>query len=327
MLDSIARTSLGDDVYGEDPTVRELEVLAADMLGKEAAMLVTSGTQGNQIAVLSHTQRGDGVIVEQESHIYRYETGAMTALAGIHPVVLKGTEGVMPLEKMRAMIESPDDIHTPMIRLVCLENPHNSSGGRILPASYLEDLHALRQQTGVLLHLDGARLFHAAVAMGKPVSLLADPFDSVVVCLSKGLCAPVGSILAGSQTFIDKARRFRKMLGGGMRQAGIIAAPGIIALKHMVHRLAEDHEHARQLAVSLSRLAGFSIDLHSVQTNMVYADLTGKAADAFRLGTELAAHNIKIDVICADRVRLVTHHGIHRADIHVVVETIARLSG
>ncbi|SEB84821.1 low-specificity L-threonine aldolase [Paenibacillus sp. GP183] len=319
MLEEMIHAEVGDDVYGEDPTVNQLETLAARMLGKESALFVTSGTQGNQLAVLSHTQRGDEVIVERSSHIYYFEVGGMSALSGVQPAPIAGIKGMMDIDEIEKTIRV-ENIHYPRTGLICLENTHNRGGGTVISLDYTKKVCELAKAHEIKTHLDGARLFNASVALGIPVSELASPFDSVQICLSKGLSAPVGSILAGNQRFIKSARKYRKMLGGGMRQAGVIAAAGIVALTKMADRLQDDHTNARSLALGLSKLPGLFIDMDSVQTNMVYGVIVEPDLTARQLADSLEKQYIRIHVIDSKTFRLVTHKDIDSNDIPIVVD-------
>ncbi|WP_274652166.1 low-specificity L-threonine aldolase [Paenibacillus humicola] len=319
MRDAMAGAEVGDDVYGEDPTVNRLEELSARMLGKESALLVTSGTQGNQLAVMSHTRRGDEVILERSSHIYQFEVGGMAVLSGVQAAPIDGIGGRMDPSAVESAIRG-DNIHYPRTSLICLENTHNRSGGAVLPPEHMKEVCAIAQTYGIMTHLDGARLFNAATALGVPVSELAAPFDSVQICLSKGLAAPVGSILAGSREFIQAARKFRKMLGGGMRQAGVIAAAGIVALTRMTERLKEDHDNARLLAQGLSEIPGLRIDMASVQTNMVFGAIADPGRNAGQLAEFLANRHIRINVLDAGHFRLVTHKDVDSGDIDNVLD-------
>jgi threonine aldolase len=321
MLEAMFRAEVGDDVYGEDPTVNRLEDLAARMLGKESALFVTSGTQGNQIAVLGQTQRGDEVIVERSSHIYHSEVGGISALSGVQPAPIAGIKGMMDIDEIEKTIRG-ENIHYPRTGLLCLENTHNRGGGTVIPLDYVKKVCEIAKTYGIKTHLDGARLFNASVALGIPVSELAGPFNSVQICLSKGLSAPIGSILAGDKSFIQAARKYRKMLGGGMRQAGFIAAPGIIALTKMTDRLKDDHTNARSLADGLSKLPGLFIDMDSVQTNMVYGVIVDPDLTARQLADSLEKRHIRIHVIDSKTFRLVTHKDIEMDDIPTVVENM-----
>ncbi|MFO7173259.1 MAG: low-specificity L-threonine aldolase [Bacillota bacterium] len=313
MRRAMYEAEVGDDVYGEDPTVNRLEELAAEILGKEAALFVVSGTQGNQVAILTHTRRGDEVICEAEAHVYFYEVGAIAALAGCQVRPIPGHRGMPAPEAVAAAIR-PKNVHFPRTGLICLENTHNRAGGTVLPQDQVEAVCAIAHQHGIPVHLDGARLFNAAVAQGRTARELAAPFDSVMVCLSKGLGAPVGSILAGRRDFIEEARRMRKLLGGGMRQAGVLAAAGIVALTTMVDRLAEDHANARRLAEGIAQIPGLAVDLKTVQTNMVFFDITDSRWDAPRLVAALEAAGVRCNAVGPRRVRWVTHKDVSAAD-------------
>lgn len=271
MLQAMASAPLGDDTYDEDPTVQKLEALAAERMGKEAALLVISGTMGNLAALMTHARPGDEVLLDPESHIAYYECGGLASIAGLMPMGVPSPRGIMDPDDLRAAIRKRN-IHHPVPRLVCLENTHNRSGGRVVPLPLHRELCAAAREHGLAVHLDGARIFNAAIAAGVPVADYTRDVDSVMFCLSKGLSCPLGSVLAGSRAFIEQAQWVRKRLGGGMRQAGIIAAAGVVALEQMVDRLAEDHEHARFLARALIEIPGLSVDLASVETNMVNVD-------------------------------------------------------
>ena len=270
MRQAMLHAEVGDDVYGEDPGVNALEAFGARLLGKQAALFVPSGTMSNLLAVMSHCQRGEGAILGNAAHIYRYE-GAGSAVLGsvaLQPLPMQ-RDGTLAFDDIKAAL-APDDAHFVQTRLICLENTHN---GKVLPLSYLQEMGAFVAERGLKLHLDGARLFNAAVASETPVEVIAAPFDSISICLSKGLGAPVGSLLVGSHDFIARARRLRKMLGGGMRQAGILAQAGLFALEQHVTRLADDHRRAKRLAEGLAALPGIELDLSLVQSNMVFLRL------------------------------------------------------
>ena len=296
----MAEAEVGDDVFRDDPTVNRLEDLTAGMLGKEAGLFVASGTQSNLCALLTHCGRGDEYIVGQQAHTYIYEGGGAAALGGIQPQPMEQEkDGSLDLEKVERLIK-PDDYHYAKTRLLCLENTTN---GKVLPEGYARQAQELATRFGLSLHLDGARLFNAAAQMGQPASTLAAPFDTVSVCLSKGLGAPVGSVLAGSAEFIAGARRWRKVVGGGMRQAGVLAAAGIYVLENHVDRLVDDHVNARTMAEGLSRLDGCQIDMTFVQTNMVYLGLPEDRAS--EIPEELRERGI---LVCpGNPMRLVTH--------------------
>jgi threonine aldolase len=322
MRQAIYDADLGDDVFGEDPTTNRLEKMSAERMGKEAALMVASGTMGNLVCILTHCGRGEEVILGNKSHSFIYEAGGMSALGGIHPhTVVNQPDGTMKLEDIEAAIRG-DNVHFPRTRLICLENTHNYCGGTALTVRYTKDVAALARKRGLRLHLDGARIFNAALALGADVKELTRDVDSVSFCLSKGLAAPVGSVICGSGEFIAEARRNRKVLGGGMRQCGIIAAAGIIALEQMVERLTEDHANARRLAEGIAEIAGLSVDLETVQTNMVYFDITSKRLTSGVLVKKLAEQGIKILSVSPTRLRAVTHYGITTEDIE---ETLAAL--
>jgi threonine aldolase len=328
MRQAMAGAELGDDVFGEDPTVNRLEALAAQITGMESAIFVASGTMGNLGALLAHCQRGQEVILGDESHIYHYENGSASALGGLvlHPV-RTSADGTLPLDAIEAAIHLPTHnyhfYHWAPPGVICLENTHNRCGGAVLPPQYFADVRAIAAKHGLAVHLDGARLFNAAVASGRPVTDWTRHVSSVQLCLSKGLAAPVGSMICGSAAFVDRARRMRKILGGGMRQAGVIAAPGIIALTEMVSRLSEDHENARILADGVSRLPGVTLDLATVQSNIVVFRLPS-VADAEALSAALQAQGVLVSDFGAGRLRMVTHYGISEADCRTAVEIIGR---
>ncbi len=323
MRQAMFQAEVGDDVYGEDPTIIELEQLGARMTGKEAGLFVTSGTMGNQIAVMAHTQRGDEVICEAEAHIYYSEVAGMSVLAGVQTRTLPSVKGILSAETIEAAIRSAD-IHQPRSGLICLENSHNRAGGTCYPQETLAAIRKVSDRHKIPLHIDGARLFNAAVAQGVTVDKIAQYADSVQFCLSKGLCAPVGSLLVGKADYIARCRRYRKMLGGGMRQAGIMAAAGLVGLHSMIERLAEDHANARLLADSLTS-AGFAIDLTTVQTNIVIIDCSRMGLKAADFVAKLKKQGVLANVFGEYRIRMVTHHGITAAEISLVVDTLNRL--
>ncbi|HDI42712.1 MAG TPA: low-specificity L-threonine aldolase [Candidatus Bathyarchaeota archaeon] len=327
MLEAIRRARLGDDVYGEDPTVNELQELAASRMGKDAALLVTSGTQGNLVSLMSHARRGEEVILEAECHIYYYEVGGISALAGLIPRPIRGHLGVLDPRDVEAAIR-PKDIHQPRTSLVCMENTHNRAGGTVWTPEQMRAVYEVAKEHGLSVHLDGARIFNAAVYLGVDVKQFTKYTDSVMFCLSKGLSAPIGSLVVGDEDFIERARRVRKMLGGGMRQAGIIAAAGIIALEKMVDRLKEDHENAQILAKALAKLDGIRIT-HPVQTNIIIFDVSDLNTTAERFIASLAERGVKASQFGRTLVRMVTHRGIEREDIEyaisVVEEVVSKL--
>lgn len=315
MREAMAGAVVGDDVFGDDPTVNRLEETAAALLGKEAAIFAPSGTQTNLIALLAHCQRGDEYIVGQTAHTYRYEAGGAAVLGSIQPQPLDlNPDGTFDLERVAQVIK-PDDYHFARSRLLCVENTHN---GLALPLDYLDQVAKSGAAHGLSLHLDGARIFNAAVKCGVGVAEIAKHFDTVSVCLSKGLGAPVGSVLCGDQPTIARARRWRKMVGGGMRQAGIIAAAGLFALEHNTARLQTDHEHARLLAGGLAEIDGYRVEYDEAQTNMVF--VSPPADRVSGLQAYLAEHQVLI--LGGSRIRLVTHLDISRKDIEAVIELV-----
>jgi threonine aldolase len=311
MRKAMAEAEVGDDVFGEDPSINKLQEMAAEKMGKEAGLFLPSGTMGNLTAILAHCGRGDEVILGNKAHTFLYEAGGISALGGVHSCQLPNqADGTLNLEEIQSAIRSKD-AHQPISRLICLENTHNRCGGVALSSGYTQAAGDLAHQNGLLLHMDGARIFNAAAATGVPARELAGPADSVTFCLSKGLSAPVGSVLCGNAEFISKAHRIRKQLGGGMRQAGILAAAGIVALETMVDRLAEDHKRAKYLTQGLSFLPWLVMDSGTPQTNMIFMSL----ADSFPVGAkkvaeELAKKGVKVGVVGKGRFRLVTHYWI-----------------
>ncbi len=319
MREAMCLAPLGDDVFGEDPTVNALEALAAERLGKEAALFVSSGTQGNLVSLLSHCGRGDEAIMGDQSHTFHYEQGGSAALGGIHPRIIPTTaDGALYLEDIENAVRA-DDAHFPVSRLVLLENTHNRAGGTYLTPEYTDDVANLAHSNGLKLHIDGARIFNAAVAQNIDVQALVRNADSVTFCLSKGLAAPVGSVVCGSEAFIHQARRARKVLGGGMRQAGVIAAAGIVALNEMVERLADDHENARRLALGIADLPGISLDLNLVQTNIFYFDLDHPRLTTLQFVQALRQQDIGVLDTGPNRIRVVTHYGIEAEHINEAI--------
>ena len=315
MRKAMAEAEVGDDVFKEDPTVNRLEALAARRMGKAAALLVTSGTMGNLAAQLAHCGRGDETILGDQSHVFFYEQGGASALGGIHPRTLANApDGTIPLEKIEAAIR-PDDVHFPPSRLVILENTHNRCQGTPLSLDYTTAVGGLASRHGLKLHIDGARIFNAAVALGVDAAHLVAAADSATFCLSKGLAAPVGSVVCGDEAFIARARRVRKSLGGGMRQAGIIAAAGLVALGEMVDRLTEDHVNAQTLAVGLAQIPGLCIDPDAVATNIVYVEVEKKGLTAAALAAALQAEGVRVLPTAPNQLRAVLHY--HITDAHV----------
>ena len=324
MREALARAEVGDDVYGEDPTVNRLQERAAELLGKEAALFVPSGTMGNQIAVKVHTRPGDEVILEADSHIFNYEMGTMAAFSGVLARPIPTERGVLPLEAVEAAIR-PRIYYLSRSGLICLENTHNRKAGAVYPLDAARELLEFAHSRGIPVHLDGARIFNAAVATGLPAKELAEGFDSVMFCLSKGLGAPVGSMLAGSKAFIEEARRVRKMLGGGMRQAGILAAAGLYALEHHIERLAEDHENARLIHDSLKEFEPELLELEPVETNIIIFSL--KKIGAEELAAKLRERGVLIHAIDPRRIRLVTHLDVNHEQILEAVKAFEEVLG
>ncbi|WP_429012611.1 low-specificity L-threonine aldolase [Aeromonas veronii] len=320
MRQAMLHAEVGDDVYGEDPGVNALEAFGARLLGKQAALFVPSGTMSNLLAVMSHCQRGEGAILGNAAHIYRYEAQGSAVLGSValQPLPMQ-RDGTLAFDDIKAAL-APDDAHFVQTRLICLENTHN---GKVLPLSYLQEMGAFVADRGLKLHLDGARLFNAAVASETPVGVIAAPFDSISICLSKGLGAPVGSLLVGSHDFIARARRLRKMLGGGMRQAGILAQAGLFALEQHVTRLADDHRRAKRLAEGLAALPGIELDLSLVQSNMVFLRLReGESAPLLAFMKERG-----ILFSGYGELRLVTHLQINDDDIEEVIDAFTEYLG
>jgi len=322
MRDAIYNADFGDDVYGEDPSTNRLEKMAAEMVGKEDAILVPSGTMGNLISLLAHCRRGEEIILGDQAHIFYYEVGGMSALGGIVPhTVTNQSDATMRLEDIEAAIRG-DDIHYPRTRLICLENTHNRCNGMPITAEYTDSVRELANRYGIGIHLDGARIFNAAVALGVPVTDLTRGVDSVSFCLSKGLSAPTGSMICSSREFISEARRVRKVLGGGMRQTGIIAAAGIVALEKMMKRLADDHANARRLAVGIAGISGLKVDLENVRTNIIVFHLENNGLTEDDFMARLEERGVKFLCRGSCEFRMVTHHGITAQDIDLALEIL-----
>lgn len=322
MRAAMAQAKVGDDVFGEDPTINRLQKIAAERMGKEAGLFVPSGTMGNLTAVLAHCNRGDEAIMGNLGHTFLFEGGGAAALGGVQPHTLPNqADGTLRMEDIRGAIRS-DDPHYPVSRLIILENTHNRCGGVPLTVDYTRQVGEFALHAGLKLHLDGARIFNAAAALGVPAAALAGPADSVTFCLSKGLCAPVGSVLCGSGEFITRARRIRKQLGGGMRQAGILAAAGIVALDQMVERLTEDHAHASRLAEGLRTIPGIRLEPEKPATNMVFINLDGGVPlTGAQVAEALKALGILVQVTGARRFRMVMHYWIDDAQVDQVVSS------
>jgi threonine aldolase len=321
MREAMYQAEVGDDVYGEDPTVNRLEKMAAERLGKEAALFVVSGTMGNLVALLTHCRRGDEVILGDRSHTFLFEQGGMAAVGGITPHPIPNQyDGTLQLEDIKGAIR-PDNPHFPRTRLLCLENTHNMCNGTPIPVEYMAQAAQLAHDHGLKVHLDGARVFNAAAALNVDVREVVKDVDSVMFCLSKGLCAPVGSMVCGSADFIAEARRARKVVGGGMRQAGIMAAAGIVALEHMIDRLTEDHARARQLKEGLTKIPG--IDVAPVKTNILYFQVADEVPRSpLEIEAELAKCGVLLNNRGHGRFRAVTHFWINNKDIERVIQAM-----
>jgi threonine aldolase len=325
MREAMAKAAVGDDVFGEDPTINALEQRGAVLLGKEAGLFVPTGTMGNLAAITTHCRPGESVMLGENSHIFLNEVGGLAELGGLVAHVLPDANGKLDAERVAASIQGTS-IDTPGTRLICVENSHNYAGGVVSTPVELRRIRDVADHYGLSVHLDGARIFNAAVALGVPARDLAETADSVNFCFSKGLAAPVGSLLTGSSEFIARARRRRKQLGGGMRQAGVLAAAVLVALDTMTERLAEDHADARRLAEGLLRLDGFEVALETVQTNIVMADLPTAAAAAAGV-TLLAERGVLALHIGARRIRFVTHYGIAADDIEQALHAAEQVAG
>ncbi|MCS6830439.1 MAG: low-specificity L-threonine aldolase [Armatimonadota bacterium] len=323
MRRAMANAEVGDDVYGEDPTVNLLQERSAELLGKEAALFVPSGTMGNEIAVKVHTHPGDEVLIDEDCHIVKWELGAAAFISNVQLRTLPNQKGIVPVDEYAKRIQAGDD-HVPPTRLICLENSHNAAGGVVLPLEYMREIWTLTQRHGIAVHLDGARIFNAAIALGVPARQLAACAHSVMFCLSKGLACPVGSMLCGSRAFIEEARRVRKILGGAMRQAGILAAAGLVALDTMIDRLAQDHARARRLAEAIANMPGFRVDLETVQTNMVYVQTEQPARCIVQQLETLGVHCLDV---FPHTIRLVTHKDVDDEDVTRAIDAFAKVSG
>lgn len=311
----MAEARVGDDVYAEDPTVNRLQEVLAERAGFEAGLLMPSGTMSNQVAIAVHTRRGTEVIMPEGAHVYEYELGSMAVISGVLPRTVAAPLGVPEVGDIRAAIHR--SIHQAPTELIVLENTHNKAGGTVVPLERCREIGRLAREESLPLHLDGARGFNAVAALGTTLADLCAPFDSVSLCLSKGLAAPVGTVLLGSSDFIREAHRYRKMLGGGMRQAGVVAAAGLVAVETMTGRLGEDHARARRLAEGLAGLPGVTVDLAAVQTNMVYVAL----ADAPAFARRMEAAGVRVGALGPQTVRLVTHYGISDNDVTRTLQT------
>jgi len=326
MREAMAVAEVGDDVFEEDPTINRLQEVAAARVGKEAGLFVSSGTMGNLIAVLVHCGRGDEVIMGERGHTFLFEAGGISALGSVFPHTLSNQpDGTLLLEDIKAAIRS-DDVHHPISRLVILENTHNRCGGVPLTAAYTQQVGDVAREYNLKLHIDGARIFNAEVALNVPAKTLAAPADSITFCLSKGLCAPVGSVLCGSKAFIATARRYRKMLGGGMRQAGILAAAGLVALEQNIDRLADDHRRARAIADGLAQIPGITFEMGLPTTNMVFPSLTEDVKlSTQEIAGKLAELGVKVSVNTNRRFRLVTHYWIDDAGVEQTIAAFRKV--
>ncbi len=325
MREAMAEAEVGDDVYMDDPTVNALQAKAASMLGKEDSLFVPSGTMGNLLALLVHCQRGDEVIVGEKSHIYMNEAGGMSALGGIHPHPIKNqADGTLALEDIRASIQF-EDVHHTITRLICIENTQNVCGGIPLTAEYTAQVGKLAKENNLLFHIDGARIFNAAAALNVDVKDLTSPADSVMFCLSKGLVAPVGSMLVGTKKFINRARHLRKMLGGGMRQAGVLAAAGLISLEKMTGRLGQDHARAKNLFEGLKQVQGLKLDARSA-SNMIYFDLADRITlTENQIIEEMKKYGVLVDWAGPRRFRLVTHYWVDDAGVENAIKGFSEI--
>lgn len=322
MREAMFRAEVGDDVYGDDPTVGELEEYAAEISGKEAALFVPSGTFGNQLALFTHCKRGDEVLLGDDCHIVQHEVGAASVIAGVQLRTLSSNKGELDPREIRSKIRG-EDIHYPGTGLICLENAH--SNGRVLPLATMSDIYTLAKEKGIPVHLDGARLFNAAAHLKIPAKDIASCSDSVMFCLSKGLCAPVGSILAGSKEFTGRARKGRKLMGGGMRQAGFLAAAGLIALKDMADRLSEDHENALLLGSELSKIPGITVYHEDIHINMVFFDIGRTGVNPDNVVQAFHEEGVKINPPEGGLMRFVTNYWVSREDVCRVVAIMQKL--
>jgi threonine aldolase len=324
MREAMAHAEVGDDVFGEDPTVNALQERMAAILGKEAALFVPSGTMANEVCVKLHTRPGDEIILEEEAHIIIYETGAPAFLSGVQMKTIRGVHGVFSATDVQRSIR-PSAYYLPRTALICLENTHGRSAGSIIPLQAIKDIREVATRNGIRMHLDGARLWNACAATGIKPSEYARFFDTVSTCFSKGLGAPVGSIIAGGRDLVDQARIYRKMFGGGMRQAGVLAAAALYALDHNVDRLHEDHANAAFFARSLADVPSLKIDLDEVQTNMVFVDIAGTGKSQREVIDLLDRNGVRVSPERTTAVRVVTHLDVSRPDVDVAVRVFRTL--
>ncbi len=326
MREAMYKAEVGDDVFGEDPTINRLQEMGAERMGKEAGLFVASGTMGNLVSLLSHCGRGDEAIMGDRAHTYLFEAGGPSALGGIHiRTVPNRPDGTLDPALVEAALRDPSNVHHPRSRLLVLENTHNRCGGAVLSAEQMRSIAAVVRPHGLKVHLDGARIFNAAVALGVPARTLAAEADTVTFCLSKGLAAPVGSVICGSKDFIFEARRNRKAVGGGMRQAGVLAAAGIVALEEMVDRLAEDHANARLLAEAIAGMPGLSLDPDTVKSNIIIFEVTTPRLAPKEIAARMKAEGVLINPIEGRGIRIVTHYGIERADVEQAIRALNKI--
>jgi threonine aldolase len=325
MRKAMARAKVGDDGREGDPTVRELEEYSAQLLGKEAGLFVVSGTAGNLVSLLAHTIPGQEIILEKYAHLFINEVGGMAAVGGLVVCQVPGTDGVMAAADVEAAIRG-ENIHYPQTALICLENTHNFAGGSCWSVAQMAAVKRVAERRGIPVHLDGARIFNAAVALGVPAKEIAAQTDSTTFCLSKGLSAPVGAVIVGSRKFIEAAKKKRKMLGGTLRQGGVIAAAGLVAVKTMVNRLAEDHANAKRLAEKLNAVAGVSVAMHTVQTNIVKSNIAGLGASSATVAAKLAEKNVLVNTPTNADLRWVTHRHMTSFDVDEAAAAMAKVA-
>lgn len=326
MREAMVTAELGDEQYGEDPTVTRLEAMAAEMLGKEAGLFVNSGTMGNLLAALAHCQHGDEVILDAHSHQLNSETSNLAFVGGLLVKPIASHNGILDVGDVAAAIR-PGKRTAPRTGMIAVENTHAEAGGIVVPLEHLQALSALAREHDVPLFMDGARIFNASVMLGVDVREITQYVDSVSFCLSKGLCCPAGTLIVGDASFIQRAARFKQMIGGYMRQTGVLAAAGIVALETMIDRLAEDHTNARTLAEGLARVDGLDIDLDAVQTNILFADIDQQLeVDATEFARRVAEQNVNVRVDGPRRIRMVTHHGVSTDDVQVALEIIHQVA-
>ncbi len=321
MREAMRQAELGDDVLGEDPTINRLQEMIAKLTGEEATLFVTSGTMGNQVCINAHTQPGNEIIAERYSHIFNYECGSPALLSGVQVMPVNGANGSFTLEQVRELIR-PVNVHHPQTRLICIENTHNRAGGTIFPLDKIKKISGFAKTQDIRMHLDGARLWNASAAAGISIQEYCSHFDSVSLCFSKGLGAPVGSIVAGSARFIERARYYRKAYGGGMRQAGLLAAAAIYAVNHNFNRLKDDHRRAKYFAESISTIPGIAVDLTTVQTNIVIFDVAGSGLDGPEIVRRLHQKGVGVSSFAPTKIRAVTHLDISDQDIQQAVSAM-----